>query len=465
MRRYLLLLFLLILVLNACTPTVTLLGKEAPAAPTQASSALPQPQARTPVPSPTPGYDLGLSPKDLKGVEVLVWHGWDGTSSSLLEQMASEYNLTNKWGLKIKVVPQLNLLLLSSNVEKALGKPEQPDLVVALPEQILAWQPQLLDLTPYMAQKEIGLDAGSIPAGFADQSRLNGLPYALPAARSARFIFYNASFAHDLGFDSAPGSLDEFRKQACAANAFWKQDTDQTNDGFGGLVLDGLDDPNWQTGFSWLVAGGGQVYSEGAFHFNTPENISAMGFVSQLRDDDCAWLSDAPTNFEHLATRHALFITGSLADIAAQNAAFNAIASPDKWTLLAFPGSRPGIVPYGPDYSILKSSPERQLAAWLFLRWLLEPQNQIRWSRGTGLLPVTQPALKMLRTDITVSAQWGAALDLIPQAFNYPQSASWHLADKVLADGMLAYNRSYPNVSLENVFKVMDATILDMTKK
>ncbi|MEI7845213.1 MAG: hypothetical protein WCK35_05355, partial [Chloroflexota bacterium] len=70
-----------------------------------------------------------------------------------------------------------------------------------------------------------------------------------------------------------------------------------------------------------------------------------MGFVSQLRDDDCAWLSDAPTNFEHLATRHALFITGSLADIAAQNAAFNAIASPDKWPLRAFSGTRPGIIP------------------------------------------------------------------------------------------------------------------------
>ncbi len=465
MRRFLLILFCTALFLSACSPTVILLDPALAVTPTLPAKPLPLPKAHTPVPSPTPGYDLGIAPQDLKGVEVLVWHGWDGTSASLLAQMAGEYNLTNKWKIRVLVESQLNLSLLNSAVKNVLGRPEQPDLVVALPEHILAWQPQVLELTPYETQKVIGLEPGLIPAGFIDQSRQGEDQYGLPAARSARFIFYNASFAHDLGFEAAPRTTEEFRKQACAANAFWKQDDDQTNDGFGGLVLDVIDAANWQTPFSWLAAGGGQVFSDGKYQFNTPENINALGFLTQLRDADCAWLSDSDTNFEHLATRRALFITGGLGDISAQTAAFSAIASPDKWTLLPFPGNQAGIVPYGPDYAILKSTPERQLAAWLFLRWLLEPQNQIRWSRGTGLLPVTQPVLKMLATDFTLKPQWGAALELIPQSRIYPQTSTWSLVNKILADGMLAYNRSYPNVPLENILKMMDGTIHDLVQK
>ncbi|MEI6291879.1 MAG: hypothetical protein WCP19_15770, partial [Chloroflexota bacterium] len=137
----------------------------------------------------------------------------------------------------------------------------------------------------------------------------------------------------------------------------------------------------------------------------------------------------------------------------------------DSWTLLPFPGSRPGNVFFGPDMAILKSSPERELGAWIFLRWLLEPQIQLRLSRSTGLMPVTQPVLKMLRTDITLPAQWAAGIDLIPQALIYPQTKTWRLADKILEDGMAAYDRSYPNVTLDVVLQKMDDTLSDMMNK
>jgi multiple sugar transport system substrate-binding protein len=463
MRRTISLLFFAALLLGACNPTVTLLGDQPVATQITPPAPLPSPAARTPFPTPTRSHNLAISPEALRGVEVQAWHGWDGSSASLFEQMASEFNLSNQWGLKVTVSAQHNLNLLTAAVDKALGGPDQPDIVVALPEQILAWQAQVLDLTPYLAQTGFGLDAGQLPAAFADQSELNGFRYGLPAARSARFIFYNQGFAHDLGFTAAPLTPDDFRKQACAANAFWKQDDDLTNDGFGGLALD--TSSNWQTPYAWLAAGGGQVYINGEFHFNTPGNIDALGFVSKLRQDDCAWLPDTASDFEHLASRRALFITGSLGDIADQNAAFSAAASSDTWTLLPFPGQQPVIVTNGPDYAVLKSTDARQLGAWMFIRWMLEPQNQVRWSRGTGLLPVTQPAIDQLKNDNTVAPQWAAALDLIPDAQPYPQSADWRLADKILADGFLSYFRGFPLSRLPDVLAEMDAVIQDLIKK
>jgi len=343
-----------------------------------------------------------------------------------------------------------------------LSAPEQPDMVIAMPEQILAWQVNVVDLAPYLAQPEFGLAAGEAAGAFWDQSQINGVRYAVPAARSARFLFYNQSFARELGFETAPQTAEDFRKQACAANAFWKRDTDLTNDGFGGLAMEVTS--NWQTPYSWLAVGGGQVFSDGQFHFNTPENLSALDFISKLRQDDCAWQASTSSNFEHFASRRALFITGSLSDIGEQNRAMAAAGSTDAWTVLPFPGQKPGIVGYGPDYAVLKSNGAHQLAAWLFIRWMLETKNQVHWSQGTGLLPVTAAAEKVVEADKASIPQWAAALRLIPQAMPYPQTARWRLADKILGDGFIAYSAGFPNVTLEAVFKTMDSTIADLPK-
>ena len=89
----------------------------------------------------------------------------------------------------------------------------------------------------------------------------------------------------------------------------------------------------------------------------------------------------------------------------------------------------------------------------------------MRWSRGTGLLPVPQPAIELLKADQTVTPQWAEALALIPDAQPYPQSADWRLADKILADGFLAYFRGFPNTSLPGVLDEMDTVIQDLIKK
>jgi ABC-type glycerol-3-phosphate transport system substrate-binding protein len=306
------------------------------------------------------------------------------------------------------------------------------------------------------------MDARDFPAAFWGQSLVNNVRYGIPAARSARLVFYNVSFARTIGFNAAPKTLDEFRKQACAANAYWKMDKDLTNDGYGGLALDVT--PNWQTPFSWLAASGGQVFADGKLQFDTPENIAALEYVSKLREDGCAWFSTSASNYDHFAARRALFITGNLANIAEQKAAFASAASTDEWSVLPFPGQEPGIVAYGPDYAVLKSSAARQLAAWLFIHWMLEPQNQARWASETGLLPVRTKSIALLQNERSSNPQWSAALDLIPLSKPYPQTAQWGLASRVMADGFDAYFGSFPNATLEGVLGMMDKTVEELNK-
>ena len=204
MRRYLILLFVLACFTGACSPTVTLISRETPPSATAPAATLPPAVERTPIPTPTQTRSLGISPDALQGVGVVIWHGWGGSSASLLGKMASDFNQNNQWGIKVTLESHGNLNLLAADVEKSLTAAEHPDIVIALPEQILAWKEQVVDLAPYLAQPEIGFALADLPPAFGDQSQLKDVRYGMPAARSARFIFYNLSFARDLGFTTAP---------------------------------------------------------------------------------------------------------------------------------------------------------------------------------------------------------------------------------------------------------------------
>ncbi len=55
--------------------------------------------------------------------------------------------------------------------------------------------------------------------------------------QSAQVMFYNNTWASELGFDAAPQTADEFKEQACAAAAANDADDTPDNDGTGGLCL------------------------------------------------------------------------------------------------------------------------------------------------------------------------------------------------------------------------------------
>jgi ABC-type glycerol-3-phosphate transport system substrate-binding protein len=463
MPRLALALLLLAGLLSACAPTV--LTRDLSGAATGDST--PEPVS-TPSPTPVPNAKFGVGPDALRDVSVTVWHGLDGEAGSLFTQLAAEFSLTNSWGIKVDVTGQKNMQLLGESVDAALRTPHYPDLVLALPEQALAWDAQgvVTDLTPYFSHPQFGFSSAEIddiPAAFLKQAEIGARRLSVPAARTARFLFYNTSFAKELGFNAAPRSADDFRAQACAANASWKTDQDETNDGYGGWVLDNptVDINAPWTAYAWLRAFGGDVYADGQYTFSSPTNQFALDSLAELRGDGCAWLSTAAGNAEALANRRALFAAGSLDGLAEQRLAF--AGSPDLWTVIAFPGKNPAIVVYGPDYVILKSSEAHQLAAWLFVRWMLSPENQARWTRETGLFPLRSSAIEMLSNIRSANPQWAAAVDLLPLAKIYPQAASWRTARLVLGDGFFAlFQLGTSSDGGAQVLDEMDTTLQDL---
>ena len=73
----------------------------------------------------------------------------------------------------------------------------------------------------------------------------------------------------------------------------------------------------------------------------------------------------------------------------------------------------------------------------------------LRYLQHADFPRVRTSALELLKTERAANPQWSAALDLIPLAQLYPQTAGWGAASRVLADGFLAYFGNFSNATLE----------------
>jgi len=374
--------------LAACGPLTAIPEKNTPS-PTEAASV---PNTPTPVVS-----KLNVEKEALRGVPVKVWHPWFGAQASLFESQVAQFNKENEWGIVVSAEGQQNYGELYAQATNALNDSTNPQIVVALPEHALGWGDQVVDLNTYLHDPEYGMTALEI-SDFANaiwrQDEVDGKRYGMPAQRTARFIFYNRSWARELGFDAPPKTSTEFEQQACAAHAALGKDTDTGNDALGGWLID----THALTALSWMSAFDGGLQEEAGYRFLAPGNVAAFKYLKVLQQKGCAWVAapDLPVT-DRFAARQALFATGSLEDVIEQARTFLTSGSKDEWTVLPFPGDeQQTVVVYGSSFVVFQSDDVTQLASWLFVRWVLSPESQARWVQSTGLFPLRASTMDLL---------------------------------------------------------------------
>lgn len=422
----------------------------------------------TPTATSTQAAPTAVNASALRGVSIQVWHAFAGGSAVVFKNQADLFNMVNEWGITVNPTGYGDYPSLFDAVNSAIGSGGgAPALVAALPEQTLTWSSShsVVDLNPYLGDPVWGLGSSAIadfPPLFWMQDRINGEQLGVPAQRSAHFLFYNKTWAHELGFDTPPQTAEDFKQQACAANASFRADANPQNDGYGGWIVD----TNWQTTYSWLLAFGGGVVDGTAYGFRTDPNLAALQFIKGLFDDHCAWLSTEPTPFDSFAQRSALFVSGDLAEVSMAAESMSRLKNTDDWTLIPFPGTTGKVlVAYGPSYSVLKSTPEKQLAAWLFVRWLLSPQNQAQWVEAAGLFPLRTSVLDQIGPYRDGSPQWNAALADLSLAQGVPQLASWSQVRYVLEDGAtVIFQMNTPLDQIPSALTEMDSMAQELNK-
>jgi multiple sugar transport system substrate-binding protein len=438
--------------------------------PTESQEITNTPDPTEPVSTPTqtsiPNL-IDVSVDEVQGITIKAASAFVGSSRTAFNDLLAKFNTVTEWGIIVYLTEYNSYNTLFTEVSSSMDSSDQPDLVITLPEQILTWEPLavMVELDPYLNDPRYGFSLAEVDDFLPIFWEMTGGQEkhitALPAEISASFLYYNQSWAHELGFNEAPSTFPQFRQQACAANEAFLIDNDLQNDGFGGWVVSTTP----TSILAWMHAFDGGVMDSGNLVFSSDANKTALQSLKSLYDDHCAWISNEHNPYSSFTDRFALFITADLAELSNQKSSFELAGSNDEWTVLPFPGDHASLVAEGPSYSILATTPEQQLASWLFIRWMLSPENQVQWVTTGGLFPMQSSVIEALDNYRSSHPQWDQATSFMDDLTSQPLLSNWRQGKLVLGDAATFIFRTNQDTDqIKTILEQMDTTIQEMSK-
>lgn len=400
-----------------------------------------------------PAIGIKYSTSLAVGQKVVFWHPWVGKRGKIIEQMALEYNLSNPYDIQVDLRHWGGEEALIEGLSASVQDP--PSMVVLPPQYRFAFTEMGLpfqDLSTYIDQSspEIGMiGIQDYPEALIQPVKMETNIFGLPAAGDTTVMVYNKTWAKILGFDQSPTNWDGFIDQACAAAQANNKLSDRRLHGTGGWLIDLAP----ETALTWIHSLGAPIpySSEVKTSYSNPAYQKVFGDLLTLRQKGCAWVGKNPNSDFYFSDRLALFITMRISDASSFERSMTAKKSMDQWEILSFPGNQqPTSWMADMDYFFIpKTDANQQLAAWLFLKWLSAPEQELRLSLSDGLLParkITWDVVLKAKQFPTQQIDW---MSKTQNPVSGPYQPEWLIGKAVLTDGFRQIMAS--NTTVENL--------------
>jgi multiple sugar transport system substrate-binding protein/sn-glycerol 3-phosphate transport system substrate-binding protein len=401
---------------------------------------------------------------DPTGTEVLLWHSLSGPAADTLAMLVDEFNATNAW--HIVVVPQYQGVYptLRNRLDDALDRGASPDLVPLYPYHAAGYVSQgaAVTLDAYANSPHFGLndaDRGDIFPVFLNSDRnpqLGGHWVGFPMERSAIVLYYNADWLKTLGYQGAPLTWPAFKEMCQRASA--DVNDDGIPDTYGYAMV-----PDASTFSALVLSRSGTLVSDDAHEvrFNSTEGARAMNILRDIFPFNQAYVAQGHTwDRVDFAKGEVLFTIAPSNELPAYKIAVDQ-GGLFRWGVAPLPHNTPDPVSIfiGQSWTVFKTTPQRQLAAWLFIRWFSGVNQTQRWAEATTTLPLRNSAAQaMLKKDIDPNIK--IVLSVLPFGQSEPALASWEPARDVLADTMRAVaGGQAPTAALEQAEAKVNALL------
>ena len=408
---------------------------------------------------------------DLSGTTISFWHvyGADDPRGEHINALVDVFNATNEYGITVEALDQGGYGDLEDKVNAGIQSGDLPSIAQAYSSALLNWNTVdvMADFNQFVYDEDYGLSddemADLYPGVSAVGVTPEGTRVAWPISQSVNSIVYNYTWAKELGFDSPPTTLEEFKTQICAAAEANASDDNPDNDSGKGLVYD----PSASTFFSFMNAFGGTALNEDStgYDFNTPEAKAVIMYINDLRDSGCTYTIDSYANPEQ-ANRLALVTTSSTSGHKYYVGAFETAENDDEWGFLPFlgPDGGKGSVAWTQTVGVMKSNPEQELASWLFIKFLSSAENQATWIRASGYLPTHYSTAEMVADYAASVDQYQAALDiaelnLVAEPEAYP---GWNSVRRALDDAMAALYAAVDEAEVDAILAEFNITAAEL---
>ena len=364
-----------------------------------------------------------LSAVDPSGTNIVYWHQYN--SGSQLESMTAlveEFNATNEWGITVEAIPQGNYNDIRSLMSAAITSGDLPNIVAGYQNDAQSWylDDAALDLNPYYnhptwgfsEEEEADLNQGIISFNIMNGEPFNGEMLAWPNQVSANVMSVNLDMLSEVGFDAPPATFDEFTEIACAT----KDLTGPNGEDIQGFPIK-ADASEFE---SFVASRGGTIFDfeANAYTFTSDAAIATFQMYQDLYNAGCAYVPDTGFgNTDDFAFGLNPMAIGSTAGITFILNNINESGSGvDNWVNTTTPWTESNQVVqlFVPSAVVVPSTPEQNLASWLFLKYLTSTENQITWTESTAYFPMRISAAEGLSEEFVAgNPYWASVNELI----------------------------------------------------
>ncbi|HLF25490.1 MAG TPA: extracellular solute-binding protein [Anaerolineae bacterium] len=389
-------------------------------------------------PAVAPGAPDSITPVNQT---IILWHSAEGDVRRALLAQIDEFNATNAWN--IVVVPEYHgrATDVSAALQKAIAAGRTPDMVLGRPLDALRLGDAVAPVQAYAIDKRYGLSQADLadlyPAALdANRDpRLDANLISFPVAGEGSVLVYNIDRLAAAGYLTPPNSWPLF-KEICLVTTL-DRDGDRQPDVFGfGFA------PRPDLVSAWFRSRGAPLLGSDGLpaEFSGEPGIKLLTLFSESAQAGCFYRTPgANDDVEAFSAGRVAMIfasTSALRDI--QTAVEN--RGGFRWGAAPLPyGNLPRTLDLrGPAWIMLHSTSEKQLAAWLFMRWFATTDQTLVWAMKTGQLPLRASAAQRLRQQSGENPNYLVALDLLRFGQADPLVPYWPGVAEAARQAMLA---------------------------
>ena len=379
---------------------------------------------------------------DPSGAEVVFWYQHTQMREEALLGLIEDFNRTNQHGIRVRGEFAGRYSDIYNKMMVGLQGGELPEIVVAYQNQALVYDmgEGLVDLIPYMNSPKWGLSAlerGDYVQAFLAQDFINGRQICFPPNRSLEILYYNADWLRELGEEGPPGTWEEFARLCRLAQSrpFQAAQPGSRSKGY-------LFEAEASRLATLVFTRGGDFMDpeRTAYTLDTPEMLQALNMVQGLiREGAADLLSERYEDQTEFALGQVLFMIRSSSGLPFVASALDDAPTRFEWDVALPPraGEDPVLNAYGASVSVCRSTPEKQLASWLFLKWFTSPEQQARWVMASNYFPVRRSTAAQLAGYFEENPRYGKAYGFLNFGRTEPSVPGYEAVRRKIAEAMV----------------------------
>jgi len=364
-------------------------------------------------------------------VEITFWHTQADRNQQILLDIIRQFNETHDT-IRVKPVYVAGYSQIFRKLKSAVIAQKLPDLAIAYESMVAEYTKSgvVVPLDQYLNDPDVGLSRESIGDIYPVFIETNRFPQfdnqllSFPFTKSLLMMYSNADMLKEAGFDSPPKTWKEFVEQCSAVKRLGKS----------GYALSV--DPS--TVHAMIMSLGGEIVNPKTLKtgYDEPAGLAAFKLIDRMVEEELAY----QIKFDSYDDR---------ADLAGERCAFMIRSSTSRpylhemikdkfdWTISIPPhgkGQPPVTVLFGANICMFKSTPERQRAAWEFIRYFCSTEVTALWATKTGYMPVRRSATStdMMKAFFAECPQNSSTIAVLPYAQPEPNlNGMQHIRDLV----------------------------------